>query len=241
MNKKGLSYVDWAISFGLFVIYLLAIFILIKPDVIDSYDSDFLNSIVQQGLEEDVYIDLTTYPLFIDTVSPGSHISLDLINNFQFLNNTNTVILDNNSNKLNFSRSSTRLNFDYDFTNGMNDFKIIYSEKLNYSNHVPFGETSISANYTIGIAEHRKGVYTTFFNDLHDIDYYDLKTKWGYPIQNEFAIEIYNGSDLTIGPELSYEYITPQIDAKVNVLMWSDWRINAHANNELVTMLIKTW
>ena len=241
MNKKGLSYVDWAISFGLFVVYLLVIFIFIKPEIINSYDEDFLNSIVKQGLEEDAYSEFTRYPLFINANSTGDYISLELIDSFQFLNNTNIIILDAFSTKLNITILNNRLNFDYNFDSGMNEFEIIYSPYVSYVNTAPGGVNPISANYTIGIAETKKGIFNSSLTDLQTIGYYELKEEWGYPIQNEFTINIYEGSDLSVDPKWSYEHATPQIDSKINVLMWSDWEITNQGSKELITILIKTW
>jgi hypothetical protein len=238
MNKKGLSYVDWAISFGLFIVYLLTIFILIKPEVINSYDEDFLNSIIKQGLEEDVYIDITTYPIFLDAEETGDYVSLTLPDAFSFLNNTNMVLLDNLSNKLNFTING-ELKFDYNFNPGRCDFKIIYSNESSRTNSIGNGNILTSANYSIGIAEHSKGIDLVRFDQLQEFD--ELKIKWGYPMSNDFAIEIYNKSDLTIDPIKNYNYTIPLPDSKVNVLKWSDWKINNNSQKELITILIKTW
>ena len=66
MNKKGLSYIDWSISIGIFVIFILALFILVIPALDRRLDETYLISIVETGFKENTYYLIYSIPLFID-------------------------------------------------------------------------------------------------------------------------------------------------------------------------------
>jgi len=238
MNKKGLSYIDWAISFGIFIIYLLIVFILITPNLARDYDNDFLTSIIKEGLEEDTYIKLSIYPLFVE---PGGHmddITLNLPPSYTFLNDTNMIILDESSNKLEMGASGGDLSFIYAFK-ATNKFTIIHSDELVYSNAISSLSPSIDFNYTIGVKESLKGIYVPYFNTL-PADYRSLKSQWNFPTSKEFAIEIYEGVNLS-NQILNYTRVEPNLDSTVRVLKWSEWQIHNDSERELVTILVKTW
>lgn len=83
INKKGDGHVDWIISIGIFLVYLLGMFVLIKPGVMPVYDYDTLLDIVEEHFKEDVkvvkdgdiltdfgglYWTLYKTPLFVESV-----------------------------------------------------------------------------------------------------------------------------------------------------------------------------
>ncbi len=241
MNKKGLSYVDWAVSFGLFVIYLLAIFILLRPAISDSYNSEFLSTIVKQGMEEDSYIELSLYPVFVEIIAGHpSSISLPLPAGYDFLNDSNMILLDSVQSQLNTQIAGNNLNFEYIFSTGINKFTIVHSDMISYTNTLPGAISPGDFNYTIGIEENKEGLYEDLFLNLPD--YQDLKSDWGYPMNHEFAIYIYNSTELKSENIILYKNETelPQ-DKVVNVLKWSDWKLNSNSTDESITILIQTW
>jgi len=93
--KKGLTHIDWAMSIGLFILYLVIIFILFKPGIKEEYTSDFLSSIVQQGITDDSYLKIEKTPIFIEPnilASSGDyHIQID---NIDFWLEGNSSIID---------------------------------------------------------------------------------------------------------------------------------------------------
>jgi len=70
MEKKGLSHIDWIISFGIFIILLLVIFILFGPALTQDYDDKYLGDIAQKGFKDVAFTDVARYPIFIQTSSP---------------------------------------------------------------------------------------------------------------------------------------------------------------------------
>ncbi len=69
MYKKGASsHVDWAISVGIFVIYILLLFIFLRPGTEPAYSQDKLLDIVESNLDTDGKYSIEMTPLFIRPV-----------------------------------------------------------------------------------------------------------------------------------------------------------------------------
>ncbi len=94
--KRGITYVDWAVSFGLFLITVILIIILIKPQIETTYDKEDLLSLVQDAFMENVSWQVKRVPVFIDKLqpfspnptfikisfSPRTHLEYNLTNNY---------------------------------------------------------------------------------------------------------------------------------------------------------------
>ena len=65
MNKKG-SHVDWAISIGIFLVYLIGLFILLRPGVTPVHKPEGLLNILEDRFNEEVMWEVREIPLFID-------------------------------------------------------------------------------------------------------------------------------------------------------------------------------
>ncbi len=65
MNKRGLGYVDWAISMGLFIIVVLAIFIFLKPGAKPVYDNESLLNIVENNFISENKWSIIDVPVFV--------------------------------------------------------------------------------------------------------------------------------------------------------------------------------
>lgn len=66
MNKQG-SHADWAISMGIFLVYILILFIIIRPGVTPVYDEDVLLDLVEEKFSEEVKWIVKMTPLFVRT------------------------------------------------------------------------------------------------------------------------------------------------------------------------------
>ena len=65
MRKKGLSYVDWAISVGIFIVYAIILFFIFRPSLQQDYSQEYLGEIIKAGIEKDAYYSMERVPLFI--------------------------------------------------------------------------------------------------------------------------------------------------------------------------------
>ena len=70
--KRGITYVDWAISFGLFLITVILIIILIRPQIETTYDKEDLLSLVEHAFMENMSWQVKRVPVFIDKLQPFS-------------------------------------------------------------------------------------------------------------------------------------------------------------------------
>ncbi|MEK6955766.1 MAG: hypothetical protein AABW52_03840, partial [Nanoarchaeota archaeon] len=102
MNKKGIgNEIDWIIGIGLFLLSIMAIFVLFKPGVNPVYDYDTLIGIVNDNMNNDLTWEITKIPIFIESIpypDPSSHKSttipagrkVDMILDTTLLDITNT-------------------------------------------------------------------------------------------------------------------------------------------------------
>ena len=65
--KKGFVHIDWVISFGIFVIFLLLIFIWFGPALGQDYDNDYLKTIAEQGFETETYVNVLEHPIYFES------------------------------------------------------------------------------------------------------------------------------------------------------------------------------
>ena len=146
MDKTGFSQADFAISFAIFLVYLMFIFVYLKPVSLPSVSSDVLLSIVENNLIKESSWSITKTPLFIDcnacigtSAIPEDQFCLedfpfaDWGSNFYFWDNNNLDI----EAEYPFSQSSTDypqydcnngLAFEYDAANGINTFWAVRSD-----------------------------------------------------------------------------------------------------------------
>src|SRR3989344_6689523 len=115
--KKGLSYIDISISAGIFVLYLLFVFVTLRPGIKEDIGGGYLLQIVQRGFYDKVFINVSKYPLFInyhtfnpacDPESTNDPCIIEL-KDFPFNWTENTTLVKDNSTILK-DRKSTRLN-----------------------------------------------------------------------------------------------------------------------------------
>lgn len=65
MNKKG-SHVDWAISIGIFLVYIVGLFILLRPGVTPAYKPENLLKLIEDKVNEEVMWEVREVPLVLD-------------------------------------------------------------------------------------------------------------------------------------------------------------------------------
>jgi len=69
--KKGASHVDWAISMGIFLVFIMLTFIFLRPGTEQVYKGDVLLKIIEDGLKEKGYYTVEKQLLFIDYSGSG--------------------------------------------------------------------------------------------------------------------------------------------------------------------------
>ncbi|MEK6904300.1 MAG: hypothetical protein AABW87_01780, partial [Nanoarchaeota archaeon] len=83
MNKKGDVHVDWAISMGIFLISVIALFVIFKPGIKPIYKETVLLDIVEDEFRKNVTWTVKKLPVFIENLgyiannNPGIHIEFE--------------------------------------------------------------------------------------------------------------------------------------------------------------------
>lgn len=68
--KKGASHVDWVMSMGLFIIFIVSLFILLRPGVGVEHKPQALLDLVEEKVKDEIYINLKETPLIIKFCNP---------------------------------------------------------------------------------------------------------------------------------------------------------------------------
>lgn len=253
MKKKGLTYVDWSISIGLFIIYLLVLFITFRPAVRDEYSSDHLTSMVEKNLREDVYQTMVRFPVYVDTVGVGPGTYKVTLDNIDIgWDPSQTFLVDDEFQLVSFYLNEPDLRIDNQFEGGTNLFWLYhFDESYGLSSYfdcvVGPGCYDISSiSYAFGVQEEVKGFYEQNFTDIN-MDKLDLRDLWNYPEGRDFNVSFFNGLDFT---DKIWGYSTnldPSTDEaeQVYVLQWSDWLLDPDPTDGIidrpVTVVVKVW
>lgn len=253
--KKGATHVDWAVSLGIFLIYLLSLLIIIRPGFTPLYTGDVLVSIIEDGLDKEVYWNITKVPLFVRMDNVGGNVYNINITDFKLKWNETTLfndedffLADNQRRILNFSLVGNQLKF-----TAIESFKekktyifwLTYSGEGGYEN-TPFtpGEFVAPEKYTFdyGTAEEIDGISLDRFMDLGDTD--EMKTRWNYPKEKDFAISLINTSKTAYTlSDIAYNYSSGDVYEQTDVFVKErkDDVVDKYGNRGLVTVNIKVW
>jgi len=216
MTKKGLSYVDWSISVGLFIVYLLVLFILLAPAFKSSGSSDYLNGILKNGLDENINLELKRFPLYVRTDGLSEAEAYFQIDNLpqEFEDYYDPGGGEDEVKKLGiFTKISqteiTEKGYYGDIILISENVRIILvdegqsigevdiylsSDKLFRVTEIITETTYAIFDGTVGVAETITGIHEDsfedfFYNDLGEPEDYEfIKSELNYPDKNDFAI-----------------------------------------------------
>ena len=244
---------DWSISAGIFIIYILALFILVTPAFKQYTAQEYLGSIVKDGVKESLSLELKRFPFFL-SVSVDSSFDVNTEKKFKTNNNLPSELLylnieDTQIGLFNESLSYEITEKDYYIINH-NEIKFIgvpssmgITSSEQHENQIvklwiflsgeeifdliAYGEASDAEfNHTFGISETISGIYQQKLDDFLITDYAAAKTNFNYPEDKDFVITIYEGTDLAAPPIFTFPLdLIPQEKDTVSTLVWSDWLI----------------
>ncbi len=232
--KKGLVHMDWVISFSIFFLYLAFIFLFLKPVRIESKSVEQILDLVESNTKEDIYWNITRVPLFVDC--NGCSLTRDIcLEIFPFDWNDNFIMLtDNNGNRIDFVKGSCpspetgEFAFRASFSSGQNPFWITYSPNEGANNavydcspscdYVIEGINNNEYQYSYGLPEFVSGISNSRLQGLGLQDYSLVKTRYGLPADNEFALDVADSAGNSL---FSYVNVQPGED-NVYVREWGD-------------------
>jgi len=245
MNKKG-DHIDWIISIGIFLVFLMTIFVILKPGIIPEYKNDLLFSIVEENLKNEgrdlitndylgIYWTLYKTPLFVNTeecVKIDFPFSGNEKFNKVYVKKPDTISPAGSvsGNLLRASESKK-----YDLLHSKESFSLVSTQPCTK----PDGsdpDILDEGDYTYGTTESFNGISLTKINNLRSQGYTNLKTKWNYPAIKEFKINVGNTPTDVVG--FSGD---PPIDVPVYTKSWSDWVLYEDGSRMSKTVTIMVW
>lgn len=215
--KKGLSYVDWSISVGLFIVYLLVLFILLAPAFQSSYSSDYLNKILKNGLDENIELELKRFPVYVKTDGLIGADKPFRINNLPQEFEDFYIEGEDNMAKLGiFANDGTReilakdygdegrviqLNADIgdilEDEGPIGEMEFYLSKEEIFIDYIEITDIASYAVFpgTVGVAETITGIYEETFNEFFPEDdlirtHEIIKDELKYPDKDDFAIKV---------------------------------------------------
>lgn len=243
--KKGFVHIDWIISFGIFVIFLLLIFIWFGPAFNQEYDNDYLKTIAEQGFEEETYVQVLEYPIYFESTQnlENEVISIELPTNKNITNINNLFLLNNASQEIISKKIENGVLY---FTvsgyvpNQVNKYTFYYSDGINSSSTNPVGTSIINYNITLGVGKEYFAFSNLKFGELQSLNYNDFKKKLKYPNNKDISIFIYSEENVN---ELLYNYsaVEPSQNQNVFVMRMYSKMINQTGRINYVVPSIRTW
>ncbi|HLC71989.1 MAG TPA: hypothetical protein VJH37_00235 [Candidatus Nanoarchaeia archaeon] len=195
-GKKGLDYIDWSISMGMFIIAVTALFVFLKPGAHPESDQETLVKIVEKNFLEQAQWFIHETPLYVkhfqdlygtgqqalihvraegnirfSAVRPASHGRYELITQTprQLTFNCNIAPCDDS----NFTIIGT--------TERMSD-----TIDLEYE-CIPANQP-LTCTAILGATITYEGLQQAEINTLSTANYNTIRSSWMYPLQKEFAI-----------------------------------------------------
>jgi len=254
MNKKGLSYIDWSISIGIFIIFILALFILVVPSLDRRLDENYLVSIAETGLKDNTYYQIYNIPLFIDSLSYQTEkkIIVDLPI-YPLFSEYSVVLTKDDFDEVPTEVSNDKLIFGpLDLQEGVNSFDVLYLSEF-YLTVEPTG-TILSCDElscSFGVEQKLVGFSINKLENLFSdssqefssnscneyADYSIFKNKLNYPTQKEISIFIYR----EFNEDFICAFKDPEPSDSVYALTWKDKLLNFDGSFEEVNVVLNTW
>ncbi len=253
--KRGMLHIDWVISFGIFVVFLLMMFIWFGPALTREYDDEYLKDVAEKGFKEAAFAEVWEYPVFMyvhNTFPNGLGLGLGVkipqglvnepIERFSIVNSSDksaAVItgkaIDVSRGLLYFARDSI-----VDLNNA--SVRVLYSKGFNIPSTgvaTPAGHEH-KYNVTLGVKNVIKGFSPFRFNNLTTLNYREFKEALKYPPSKDISVFIYDDPDFS-NQIYNYSEAVPTPDDNVYVVKWTDYVVDEFGNYEPIIILIKTW
>lgn len=236
MQKKGASHADWAISLGIFLVYVLGLFIMIQPGVTPVFRNDNLMNIVRTSFMDNQVI-MTKTPIYISDVVPLG----DGCTSYKYdieldLKEGDYELIDSDRESIDFEETKKGIRFE-DTSKENAIFYLLYSDAdIFKEGHVTIlrredlfdGRLVLSSKtcdvtfeYSIGSEVSTKGFSKSVLASLscaNKDSYENLKDKWNFPPNKDFMFMIYDGAGYMYG-EPTYECSVADVYEQADVFV----------------------
>jgi len=185
MRKKGALHVDWVISMGIFLIYIFALFIFLRPTLTPITPQETISDTIIKELNQEATFTIKRIPLFLKTTTQGTNVTFP----FNYPGGYN--LIDENNSPIGFTIVDSKIVFDAQSKNKfwiLNSAETISSESSTCTDCPGLDESQ----YSYGATEKITGLSKQKLTALQEEN---LKEVWNIPEQNEFSILIKNEAD----------------------------------------------
>lgn len=249
--KKGDSHLDWIISFGIFIVYIVFLFTILNPIKIENSNQEILFDIAEQNLREDLKWQIIKVPIFVhynEVSLTNKDICLEL---YPFSWSADKLVLKKDINDLDFSLNEANCGvaFTSDVDNGVNVFNLIYNERQNIIHNWQCFDPdpltgcnylqSFEYSYDYGLPETLTGISLQNFNTLILESSDNIKQRWNFPATNNFNVSLL---DLNHNLINNYFFDSSNVEKEnIFVTEYADKILNDDATVENVVVHIEVW
>lgn len=238
-GKKGLDYIDWSISMGIFIVAVTALFVFLKPGARPEHDQDTLINIVERQFVKETQWFVHETPLFIENFhslyGTGSQVEIKVEADDIRLATiqpqpTNLFIVS--------SLPTSNLRFNCQSTCDNTQFKLFGTtatpqETTQMEVTCTPSNDPVACTAVLGATVTYQGLQQNKIDTLHAQVYHTIKNIWNYPQQKEFAI--YQDGNKIIGGQ------EPAQQANIFVKEMKMNMIAADGAQSTTTINIRVW
>ena len=239
-GKKGLDYIDWSISMGIFIIAITALFVFLKPGARPDHNQDTLVSIVEKNFLEKTQWYVHETPIFVEHLADkwgsGQEALIEVKANGDIRFSAVKPSSDARYDPL--QKTPTRITFNcYTACDNTNFIMLGTTKKIQETIDMelqctPSNQPS-SCSAILGATVSRHGLQQSEINALKTTNYATLKNTWTYPLQREFAL-YQDGNKIIGGPEPGVQTNVFVKELKMNL-------INEQGAQTPTTINLRVW
>ncbi len=205
LNKKGSIHIDWVISMGLFLIYVVVLFILIKPGYYAEHNPESLFNIIETNFAKSININIKEVQFVVEECKDSTIILSDINDKYSFSKLTQKGV--------EVKEKGVNIGSDLKITCNKNtndpNYHIINKQEVfiatSYPRDKPFdpeisiseykldcnqGEGNAKCVASLGVIGDYDGFNEEYLDELLKIDYITLKNNWDFPLGKEFSISV---------------------------------------------------
>lgn len=259
MNKKGLIHVDWAISMGIFIVYILGMFIFLRPGVTPIHKPEALLDSVEENLKDSIYWTVKKTPLYVDNCMAGGvfepcniQVSADGWS-FSKSEGSDGETYDTGS-ILRFSLSCTGEADGKEITDPDVIIDLTYYLDPLVEETIP---RNVLANLQLEVSdfpqckahlmatENMMGISSGLRDSLKAKSFEEVvgSDMWAFPAEKSLAVYTYTSA--TVSDRLNWDRIVwkqePGAEQNIFIREWKDRIVNEDGSNEPLTIHIEIW
>tara|TARA_Y100000034_G_C6896799_1_gene413633 strand:- start:1789 stop:2514 length:726 start_codon:yes stop_codon:yes gene_type:complete len=241
MKKRGATHIDWVISIGIFIVYVLILLVWIKPSYKPVFEEESLITIIKHNIEKDHSIEVGKTLLILEgCTAAGNKETFTLSNYLPGLGVGNFDVIKVIDNTRALYKSGVTIGL-YD-ASLRNEYWIIGSDDFNNYGSNPGNLDSLGEDPTctvsIGETILKKGLSDTTLSGFNP-------SSWGFPGSRDFKIILsdFGDTEICYNKQGSVDCDSYQPDSGA-IVYSNEWRYNVLDKDwgtEAVLIVILVW